>query len=307
MRAGDSTGPPGPAPWVVTAGILVLCLIWGSTWLVIREGLADLPPLTSCAVRFVVAGAVMILIAPRIARAEGGEAPNRRLVLVYGLLTLAIPYGVIYQVETVLPSGLVSVLWSVYPLILAGCAHVSLPEERLAPRQWLGLLVGLLGVALLFLTEVVSVGPAALPAAFLLLVSPTVSAVGNILIKRDAGRTSSALLNRDGTMLGALCVLGLALVLEHDAESRWSPAALASVLYLALVGSVLAFSIYFWLLRFAPATRMSLLVYGIPLVAITLGVTLGEESVGANTWLGMAAILSGVFLVLRSEKREAPA
>jgi len=292
---------------VVTAGILVLCLIWGSTWLVIREGLADLPPLTSCAVRFVVAGAVMILIAPRIARAEGGEAPNRRLVLVYGLLTLAIPYGVIYQVETVLPSGLVSVLWSVYPLILAGCAHVSLPEERLAPRQWLGLLVGLLGVALLFLTEVVSVGPAALPAAFLLLVSPTVSAVGNILIKRDAGRTSSALLNRDGTMLGALCVLGLALVLEHDAESRWSPAALASVLYLALVGSVLAFSIYFWLLRFAPATRMSLLVYGIPLVAITLGVTLGEESVGANTWLGMAAILSGVFLVLRSEKREAPA
>ena len=159
----DSTARPGPAPWVVTAGILILCLIWGSTWLVIREGLADLPPLTSCAVRFVVAGGVMILIAPRIARAEGGAVPNKKLVLVYGVLTLAIPLGVIYQVETVLPSGLVSVLWSVYPLVLACCAHVSLPEERLGPRQWLGLFVGFLGVALLFLTEVASVGPAGWP------------------------------------------------------------------------------------------------------------------------------------------------
>ena len=302
----DSTARPGPAPWVVTAGILILCLIWGSTWLVIREGLADLPPLTSCAVRFVVAGGVMILIAPRIARAEGGAVPNKKLVLVYGVLTLAIPYGVIYQVETVLPSGLVSVLWSVYPLVLACCAHVSLPEERLGPRQWLGLFVGFLGVALLFLTEVASVGPAALPAACLLLVSPALSAVGNTLIKRDAGRTSSALLNRDGTMLGALLVLGLALVLEHDAESRWSRAAVGSVLYLALVGSVLAFSIYFWLLRYSAATRMSLLVYGVPLVAITLGVTLGDESVGVTTWFGMAAILGGVFLVIRPEKREVP-
>jgi len=248
----------------------------------------------------------MILIAPRIARAEGGAVPNKKLVLVYGVLTLAIPYGVIYQVETVLPSGLVSVLWSVYPLVLACCAHVSLPEERLGPRQWLGLFVGFLGVALLFLTEVASVGPAALPAACLLLASPALSAVGNTLIKRDAGRTSSALLNRDGTMLGALLVLGLALVLEHDAESRWSRAAVGSVLYLALVGSVLAFSIYFWLLRYSAATRMSLLVYGVPLVAITLGVTLGDESVGVTTWFGMAAILGGVFLVIRPEKREVP-
>ena len=107
-------------------------------------------------------------------------------------------------------------------------------------------------------------------------------------------------------MLGALLVLGLALVLEHDAESRWSRAAVGSVLYLALVGSVLAFSIYFWLLRYSAATRMSLLVYGVPLVAITLGVTLGDESVGVTTWFGMAAILGGVFLVIRPEKREVP-
>lgn len=293
-----------PTPWIITAGILILCLIWGSTWLVIREGLNDLPPLTSAAVRFVVAGLVMVLIAPRIARAEGGTRPNRKLVLVYALLTLSIPYGVIYHVETILPSGLVSILWSIYPLILAFCAHLSLPEERLASRQWFGLAVGFLGVVLLFLTEVQDIGSTALSAALVLLISPAISAVGNTFIKRDAKDTSSALLNRDGTLLGALFIALAAAVFEYNRECTWSRAAITGVLYLALVGSVLAFSIYYWLLRYAPATRMSLLVYGIPVVAITLGVTLGDETVGVNTWIGMGAILTGVFLVLKPSQRE---
>ena len=80
--------------------------------------------------------------------------------------------------------------------------------------------------------------------------------------------------------------------------------AIGSILYLALVGSVLAFSLYYWLLRYAPATRLSLLVYGIPLVAVSLGVALGEEKAGPNTFLGMAAILAGVFLVLTPRTRK---
>lgn len=291
-----------PAPWVIVAGILLLCLVWGSTWLVIREGLTALPPLTSAAVRFALAGAVMVLIAPRLASFEGGARPGRKLTVVYGVLTLSLPYAFIYEAETVLPSGLVSVLWSVYPLFLAACAHFALPKERLHGRQWLGLVVGFLGVVVLFATEVREFGPEALPAALLLVSSPVFTAVGNTLIKRDGAGTSSALLNRDGTLLGAVLLAAAALVLEHDRESTWSPAAIGSVLYLALVGSVLAFSVYYWLLRYAPATRMSLLVYGVPVVAVTLGVTVAGETAGRNTLMGMAGILLGVFLVLKKER-----
>jgi drug/metabolite transporter (DMT)-like permease len=303
-KGGEPTEPSAPPTWVINGGIVVLSLIWGSTWLVIRQGLTDLPPLTSAATRFVLAGAILASIAPKLARLEGGARPSFKLVMAYAVLTLAVPYGVIYEVETILPSGLVSILWSVYPLILACCAHVFLPDERLGVRQWCGLFAGFGGILLLFATEVQALGPGALPAGLCLLFSPALCAVGNTVIKRCGRSTSSVLLNRNGNLFGALLLVVSAVALEHDQERSWSTQAIGSILYLALVGSVLAFSLYYWLLRYAPATRLSLLVYGIPLVAVSLGVTLGEEKAGPNTFLGMAAILAGVFLVLTPRTRK---
>lgn len=294
-----------PSLWLLIGGLVLLCLIWGSTWLVIREGLADMPPMSAVAIRFSLAGACLILIAPRLARVEGGVRPPRKLALCYGFLTLAIPYGIIYEVETVLPSGLVSILWSTFPMFIAFCAHLVIPEERLGGRQWVGLITGFLGVSLLFFTDVKNIGEEALPYALLLLVSPAVSAIGNTLIKRDGEHVSSALLNRDGTIIGAILLIPVAIFREHDADLVWSRTAIASILYLSLVGSLIAFSLYFWLLRYTKATRMSLLVYGIPMVAVTLGVLFGDESVSRETFFGMGAILLGLFLVLKPARSSA--
>ena len=99
----------GPSAQVVGLSIGLLCLVWGSTWLVIREGLADLPPYTSLAARFVLAGGIFAAVASPLARIEGGQAPTWRLSLIHGALVLAVPYAIIYWVETRLPSGLVRV------------------------------------------------------------------------------------------------------------------------------------------------------------------------------------------------------
>src|SRR5690606_12949523 len=139
----------GPGPIPTQALVALLCLIWGSTWLVIQEGLADLPPLTAAATRFAVAFAVMALVAPWLAGKEGGSPPPAKLWVVVGCSNFAISYGIVYLTETVLPSGIVSVLWAVFPLLMAGASHVVL-GERLRPVQWAGLVVGFLGVAMLF-------------------------------------------------------------------------------------------------------------------------------------------------------------
>lgn len=293
----------GPRPLVVNLSIGLLCLIWGSTWLVIREGLADLPPLTALAARFLLAGAVLSALAPTLSRIEGGARPSLRLTLVHAVLCLAVPYALIYRAETVLPSGLVSVLWSICPMLTAVCASILLPEERLAPRQWLGLLGGFLGVALMFATDVRAVGPDAIPVGLLLLGSPAVSALGTNLVKRDGAGTSSALLNRNGMLLGGALVAAWAFHRESGASVTWSPRAIASVAYLALVGTVLAFTVYFWLLRHAPVTRLSLIAYGIPVVALTLGGTLGDEPVGLHTVGGMLLVLLGIGVVMAGRAR----
>jgi len=293
---------PRPSRMVLQLGVLLLCLIWGSTWLVISEGLEDLPPLTACGLRFLLTGAIFVLVAPRLARIEGGTRPTWSLRWVYAVLILAVPYGVIYWTETLLPSGLVSVLWSVYPILLAFIAHVLLPEERLLPRQWGGLLVGFLGVVSMFWTDVAAIGPEAIPMGLLLLVSPLVSAIGTPLIKRTNAHSSSVLLNRDGTLLGALLVCLAAWALEGDAEIDWTPRAIFSVVYLAVFGSAVAFGIYFWLLRHAPATYMSLVAFAVPLVALSLGAFVGGEEVRWHTVGGMMLILGGVALVVRGRR-----
>jgi drug/metabolite transporter (DMT)-like permease len=283
-----------PSELTIHLSIALLCVIWGSTWLVIRAGLRDLPPFTSAAVRFAVAALVMGAAAPALVPREGGARPSIALSLVTGTLNVGLSYGLVYWSETVLPSGLVSVLWSVFPMMMAVCAHRFLPGERLNGAQWLGFAVGFGGVAVLFATDLAAVGPGAVSAGLILLLSPAISAVGTSYIKLHGGGTSSVLLNRNGFAIGSGVLLLAALATERDAGARWSLAALGSVAYLALVGTVVAFGIYFWLLRYAPAYKLSLIAYVVPAIALTLGTLLGEEPLGWHTALGTGLVLAGV-------------
>lgn len=299
MAPATSGARAGPGPWTIAASLALLCAIWGSTYLVIRESLRDLPPFHSAGVRFAIAGLIMALIAPRMARREGGARPSAGLSLTMGLGNVATSYAIVYWCERVVPSGLVSVLWSVYPLFIALSGHLFLPGERLRPIQWLGLLLGFAGVVVLFATDLAALGPGALPAGAVLLFSPLVSTVGNTLIKRHGSGTSSLYLNRNGMLIGALLLLALSLAVERDLPLSWTPRAFWSVLYLALAGTVVAFGLYYWLLRHASATRLGLIAYVTPVVALTLGALVAGEPVGAATLAGSATVLAGVALVHR--------
>ncbi len=302
MPAQPGAGRAAPGKRLTLALVGVLCGIWGSTYLVIHEGLADLPPFTAAAARFLIAGAVFALVARPLSRFEGGAPPTLFLVAIVGVLNVAIAYAVIYWCETVLPSGLVSLLWAVFPLLLALLARIWLPEERLGARQWTGLAVGFAGMALVFATDLVAVGPAAVPAGAVLLLSPLAAALGNLTVKRYGAGTSSVLLNRGGMLLGGVLLGVLALATEDLGVARWTPMALASVAYLSLVGTVVAFGLYFWLLRYAPAHQLALIAYVTPVLALILGATFAGEPVGLHTVAGAALILGGVALVLRKHR-----
>jgi drug/metabolite transporter (DMT)-like permease len=175
----------------------------------------------------------------------------------------------------------------------------------MAPRQWLGLIGGFAGVALMFATDVSACGAEAVPAGLILLLSPLISAVGTNLLKREGSGTSSVLMNRNGMLLSAGLVAAWALFMENDAPADWTPRAIFSVAYLALVGTVVGFGVYLWLLRHAPATRLALIAYCIPVVALTLGATLADEPIGLHTLAGMGLILAGVAFVMAGRKRAA--
>ena len=311
-----------PSRIALGLAVAVMCLVWGSTWYVVREGLADVPPLGGAGARFLIAWLAMLVIAPRVARREGGLPPTRALIVSMGVLNFALTYGLVYWGEVYLPSALAAVLWAIYPLIMALVGHVYVPGERLHMRQLGGVAAGLAGVVCLFATDLAALEAtfsgdapltgvgAAPPAALgvlgvgaLFLLAPLAAALGTAHVKRHGGGTSSALLNRDGMLLGAVLLLAASALLEHDAHWRFSTRGVVCLVYLSLFGTVLAFTLYFWALRHARATQLALMSFVTPAIAVAIGVLVADEPVTAWTGVGLAAILGGVSLSMGLGRR----
>jgi drug/metabolite transporter (DMT)-like permease len=288
-----------PGPLKVLLLTALLCLIWGSTWVVIQGGLQSLPPFGSAAARFTVAAACMSLLAALFAEREGGTRPTLTLSLVLGCLNFAASYGIVYWSETRLPSSLASVLWAVFPMLQAVLGHLYLAGERLSLPQVAGFGLGFLGVASLFATDLAALGPGALGGGAVLLLSPVVSAIGTTYVKKHGAGTSSLRLNRNAMCIGAVLLWIAALTVERGASVHVGRGAVLSVLYLALLGTVVTFGLYFWLLRHVAANRLSVIAYVTPAIALVLGVFVNHEPVTGFTLVGLGAILTGVWLVHR--------
>lgn len=298
------TATARPSPLLLCSVIGLLCLVWGSTWVVIAGGLEDLPPFTGAAARFGLAAAVLVLIAPALARREGGGPAPLHLVLTVGTLNFGVSYGIVYWSEQHLPSGLASVLWAVFPLMMGVGGSFYLPGERLRSLQWLGMVAGFAGVAVLFATDL-SVTRQTLVAGSILLLSPLAATLGTLQLKRYGAQVSSALVNRGAMSVGAILLALLAWLTERDLPAVWTPAAIGSVVYLALAGTVMTFGLYFWAMRYAPAYLLSLIAYVTPGIALLLGSAVRQERVGAGTLAGLALILAGVGAVFAG-KRASP-
>lgn len=271
--------------------------IWGSTWAVIRVGLEDVPPFTGVALRFAIAAALLLVLAWQRRVPLGRRPIERRLWLVNGVLSFAVSYCVVYWAEQWIPSGLAAILYATFPLGVAVLAHVWLPGERLTARGFVGLLIGLGGVAWIFSDDLAALGGSEVRlAALVMLASPLASAVANVAVKRWGSGVHPFSLTAVPMALGAFVAACLALLLEGDSSVEWSGTAVGALLYLSLMGSVVTFTLYFWLLEHLPATRLSLITYGVPVVAVVIGVLWLDEPLTLGMVGGISLVLAGVAL-----------
>ncbi|HXQ72957.1 MAG TPA: EamA family transporter [Pyrinomonadaceae bacterium] len=279
---------------------LVLCVIWGSTWLFIKLGLENLPPITFAGIRFVIACAILFLMI----RARGISLPaNRRdwgLLALTGVLSFSLNYGLVFWGEQYISSGLAAVLQATLPAFGLVIAHVHLPSERMTWSKIFGVVLGFAGVAVVFSNQLAIAGGKALAGCVALVLSAFFAAYSNVLVKAHGRKMEPAILAAGQMFFGLIPLLLIGIPLEGNPfRFHWTPIAVMALLYLAVVGSVIAFLLYYWLIQHMNVTNTMLISLVTPVVAVVLGMVVLGEDLSWRTVAGGIMIMVGVRFVTR--------
>lgn len=278
---------------------LVLCLIWGSTWLFIKLGLEDLPPFTFAGIRFVIAVVILstIIAVRRIALPTTSR--DWLLLVVSGVLAFCVNYGLLFWGEQYISSGLAAVLQSTIPAFGLVIAHFYLPGEKMTPAKILGIVLGVIGVAVVFSNQLDVAGPKALAGCAALIISSMGAAYSNVLVKAYGKHLDPAVLAGAQMFFGLIPLLLIGIPWEGSPLNfNWTPMAVVALFYLAIVGSVVAFLLYYWLVQNMDVTKTMLIALVTPVVAVTLGMIVLDEKLHWRTLLGGLMIISGIGIIV---------
>jgi drug/metabolite transporter (DMT)-like permease len=295
---------------LVWSAILILYVVWGSTYLGIRIAVESIPPFTMASTRFLIAGVVM-LAALAIVRRKALIRPTRgelRDNFIIGALLMGGGMGAVAWGEQYVPSGIAALLIAMMPAWVAifGRAFFG---ERLPLAATLGIIVGIAGVAIL-------VGPALAidgsldPAGILaLLISPIAWAAGSVFATHGARLPKDPFMTTSLQMLSGAVVLGVAAVATGEYAlvrlDTVTPESLAALAYLTLIGSLVAFTAYAWVLRHAPLPLIATYAFVNPVVAVILGSIVLDETVSPLQLVAATVIVIGVALIILSRSRMA--
>ncbi|HKQ76464.1 MAG TPA: EamA family transporter [Blastocatellia bacterium] len=278
---------------------LVLCLIWGSTWLFIKLGLRELPPFTFAGLRFLLASAILWAIVIVWRRPLPKSGRDWLKLAWVGFIAIAVNFGLIFWGEQHINSGLAAVLQATIPAFGLVFAHYHLPNERLTARKLGGVAVGVAGVSLIFYDQLKIEGAAALQGSLALLLSSVCVAYSNVFIKARLQHIDSSVIAAGQMVWGVFPLLALAAALEGNPfDHRWSTQSLLAVSYLALIGTVLGFLLYFWLVTKIEVTKTMLISLVIPVTALLIGKLKLDERLSWSIVAGSAAILAGIWLIV---------
>jgi drug/metabolite transporter (DMT)-like permease len=280
-----------PVVWSLYA---LLVAIWSSTWVAIKVGLDDTPPLLGAGIRFALAGVGLLVLARLWGRPL---RTDRVLAAVVGVLPFATTYGLIYWGEQYVPSGLAAVLFGVLPIYVALIASVFLRDEPLRARLLAGVLLALGGLVFAF-SESVALGDSrwAAVAALACTVAPIGAAIGNVATKRRGAGVDALVLNGWAALLGGTLLLGASAVSENWSSASWTAGAVASIVYLAAIGTALAFVTLTRLIRELPTVTISFIALLLPFGALAFGALVDGEPLTPAELGGAALVAAGIFV-----------
>ena len=278
---------------------IILCLIWSSTWVVLKIGLYSLPPFLSAGLRFSLAFTILFVYATVMKiKLPRGMKPHLFSIL-FGFLNFTGGYAFVYWGQQYIASGLGSILFSVMPFYVLIFSIRLLPEDKVTAKKFVGVIFGFIGVLIIFrdLLHIEKLDVNVLWGMIALVTAPVFTALGTILGKKARQSYNPIALITFPMIYASITFYILSFIFEQDLKAVFDFNAIFSLIYLAVFGTVIAFVLYFWMLKNNSAVIMSMITFVTPPLALVWGWILLNEPVTPYLIIGMICILAGIFIV----------
>lgn len=280
----------------VILGLVVVCLIWGTTWVAIKIGLRSIPPVLGASLRFLLASLFLLALIEirRIQFAKDRMFWN--LGLLMGLSSFGIPLALVYWGTQYIPTSLASILFATHPFAVALCSYFLLPKERLTKPKIAGIFLGFVGIYVIFASEFSFRSDLAVEGMVAIILSSALQAFTLVTVKKYGGPYNTMSLNYVGMVIGGVLLAIMSFFVENHSGIVFNEEAILSLVYLALFGSVITFVTYFWLLKHVEVVLLSLTAFVTPIIAVAAGVIVFSESLTLQMVIGSALVLFGILV-----------
>ena len=278
----------------IILGYITICLIWGSTWVVIRLGLDSLTPMISAGVRFLLASLTIF----SIVKFKNFKLPldllSIKLYFFMGIFSFAIPFWLVYWAEQFVPTGLTSVIFGVFPFSVFIFSWIFLKTEELDFFKIISIIIGFVGIIIIF-SENLNLN---LEIQFWGLVAVFVSAIMQglvvVILKKHAGYLDPFSMNAFPLLIAGSVLILLSFGLEDSTNWEFTSTAIFSIIYLATIGTIVTYTVYYWLLQRMNVVILSLSSFITPIIAVILGWVILDERLSQKVLLGSLLVLMGI-------------
>ncbi|NCS88581.1 MAG: EamA family transporter [Ignavibacteria bacterium] len=281
---------------VVISVYVLICIIWGTTWLAIRVSLESLTPLYSASFRFLLAGLFIYLLMMMKGIKIQKDSLSIKLYILQGIFAFAIPFSLVYWAEQFVPSGLASVLFGVFPFFVALFSYLFIPDEHIGFYKVTGILFGFIGILIIFADDIGGDISLYLLGMFGVVASGIMQAAMAVVIKKHGHHLNSLSMNLIPMLMGAVVMLLFGLIYEDFLALRFDFTAVWTVVYLGFFGSVVTFTSYYWLMKRINIVILALMAFITPIVALIAGWLFYNEQLSLYDFIGCLFVLAGIFI-----------
>jgi len=280
--------------------LAAICIIWGTTYLALRVAVMHLPPFLFVGIRQIIAGSILITILLLTKKVKVPRIKYLYHQAIAGFFLITFGNGLVAWAEIHIPSGIAAVICSMVPVIVILINLMGNKEERPNVPIIVGTALGFLGIAMIFGEDLGELSkPGYLLGVLLIFIAVVSWAAGSVWIKKRNQETNLFLNAGLQMFFGGLWSFVISFSIEDLSNVHWSAEGIYSLIYLTLIGSLVAYSCYSYALRKLPMTIVSLYAYINPIVAVILGWVILNEKLNPTMGIAILMTVAGIYIVNR--------